>query len=210
MLAASGLGLLGFLVVHLLGNLTIYQGRDAMNAYADWLQGHPLLWLARAGLIGIFLLHTTLALRLAWSNHRARPRAYHHARQNQESTILSRYIALTGLMVLAFVVFHLLHFTLGGIQSELRHALDAEGRHDVYGMVVQGFRAPEIAVAYLVAMALLGLHLLHGLRSLLQTFGLFHETYIGPLRQAGWILVGGIVAGNASIPLSVWLGWITP
>ncbi len=208
-LAGSGLALIGFLLVHMLGNLTIFQGREVMNGYAHWLQGHPLLWLARGGLIGVFLIHTTLAIRLAWANHRARPIQYSHTRQNQETTILSRYIALTGLLVLAFVVYHLLHFTLGSVQPEHSRLVDANGLHDVYGMVVRSFEVPAVAVSYIVAMVVLGFHLFHGVRSLFQTFGLFHETYDGTIRTAGWVVVGLIVAGNASIPISVWLGLIT-
>lgn len=207
-LALTGVGLVGFLMVHMLGNLTIFQGPDVMNAYAAWLQGHPLLWIARVGLISIFLIHTTLAIRLALANHRARPIAYTHARQNQETTILSRYIVLTGLLVLAFVVYHILHFTLGSVQPEHARMIDEAGRHDVYGMVVRSFEVPAVAISYLVAMTILGFHLFHGLRSLCQTFGLFHESYIEGIRLAGVLVTVVIIAGNASIPLSVWLGWL--
>jgi len=209
-LAGSGLALVGFLLVHMLGNLTIFQGREAMNAYAYWLQGHPLLWLARVGLISVFLIHTTLALKLAWENHRSRPVAYHHARAHQESTMLSRYIALTGLLVLSFLVYHVLHFTIGAVLPEYARTIDSAGRHDVYSMVVRSFQVPAVATAYLVAMTILGLHLAHGLKSLAQTLGLHHESYIGPIRIGALVLCAVIVLGNASIPLSVWMGWVQP
>ncbi len=209
-LAASGMALLGFLLVHMLGNLWIFQGRETMNAYAAWIQSHPLLWLARISLLGIFVLHTGLALKLAWQNHRSRPVRYAHRRDHEEATVLSRYIALTGLLVLSFVIYHLLHFTFGSVQPEHARLVDAAGRHDVYGMVVKSFQVPVIALSYLLAMAVLGLHLAHGLRSLIQTFGLHHESYVGGLRGAAWVLVAAIVMGNATIPVSVWLGWIRP
>ena len=208
-LAASGVALIGFLVAHLIGNLTIFQGRETMNAYADWLQGHPLLWAARAGLLGIFLLHTVLAIRLAWDNHQSRPVAY-TTRTYQDAAVLSRYIVLTGLLVLAFLVYHILHFTVGVVQPEHATLLDAAGRHDVYGMVVQGFRVPAVAISYVVAMAILALHLLHGLSSLLQTFGLNHASYFPAMRIGATVTVLAIALANASIPVSAVMGWIEP
>ncbi len=208
-LAASGLALVGFLVAHLVGNLTIFQGRETMNAYADWLQGHPLIWAARAGLLGIFLVHTTLAIRLAWDNHKSRPIAYSH-RSYQDAHVLSRYIVLTGVLVLSFVVYHILHFTLGVVQPEHATLLDAAGRHDVYGMVVQGFRVPAVAISYVVAMGVLALHLLHGLASLLQTFGLNHASYFPAMRVGATVTVLMIALANASIPVSAAMGWIEP
>lgn len=208
-LAASGLALIGFLLAHLLGNLTVFQGRETMNAYAAWLQGHPLLWVARAGLLGIFVVHTTLAIRLAWDNHRSRPIAYAH-RHYQDAAVLSRYIVLTGLLVLAFVTYHLLHFTLGVVQPEHAQLVDSAGRHDVYGMVVQGFRVPVVAISYIIAMGVLALHLLHGLGSLLQTFGLNHASYFPAMRLGATVVVLIITLANASIPVSAAMGWIQP
>ena len=208
-LAVSGLALVGFLLVHMLGNLTIFQGADVMNGYAAWLKGHPLLWAARCSLIGLFLIHITLAIRLALSNRKSRPIGYQHARINQETTVISRYIVLTGLLVLSFLIYHVLHFTVGVIQPDHALFIDSQGRHDVYKMVVQSFQVPIVAISYLAAMAILGLHLIHGLQSLFQTFGLFHETYTGLIRACCIALASLIVIGNASIPLSVWLGLIS-
>lgn len=208
-LAVSGVALVGFLLGHLLGNLTIFQGPEAMNGYAAWLKGHPLVWIARAGLVALFSVHIVLALRLALANRRSRPVAYHHRRVDQETNVISRYIALTGLLVLSFLVYHLLHFTLGVVQSENAELIDVAGNHDVYGMVVRGFQVPAVAISYLVSMVILGFHLSHGIQSLFQTFGLFHESYYGLIRRTSMALVAVIVLGNASIPLSVWLGFIS-
>lgn len=208
--AVSGLALGGFLIVHMLGNLTIYQGPEVMNAYAAWLQGHPLLWLVRVLLLGAFVVHTSLALRLALINRLARPVSYTHRRENLESTFLSRYVVLTGLLVLSFVIFHLLHFTLGTIQPAFAKLVDVQGHRDVYAMVVRSFQVPAVSVAYLAAMAVLGLHLAHGLVSLFQTFGLYHETYVGLNKLICYAIAGLIVAANSSIPIAVWLGFITP
>ncbi len=207
--AASGLALVGFLIGHMLGNLTIFQGPESMNGYAAWLKGHPLLWVARGGLISLFTVHIVLALRLAIANRRSRPVGYHHRRINQETTMISRYIALTGLLILSFLIYHILHFTLGVVQSENALLVDEAGRHDVYAMVVRSFQVPAVAISYLVAMAILGLHLAHGVQSLFQTFGLYHDTYFRLVRWCSNALAGLIVVGNASIPISVWLGYIT-
>lgn len=207
--AISGLALVSFLLVHMLGNLTIFQGPEVMNGYAAWLKGHPLLWVARVSLISLFIGHIVLAIRLALRNRRSRPIAYHHTWIDQETNVVSRYIALTGVLILSFLIYHVLHFTVGVVQPEHSLFVDAHGRHDVYRMVVESFQVPSVAISYLVAMVILGLHLSHGLHSLFQTFGLFHETYIGLIRAIGFTVASVIVIGNISIPLSVWLGFIS-
>jgi len=200
--AVTGLLLLGFLLAHLLGNLTILQGPDAMNAYAAWLQGHPLIWIARAALLLIFVAHTLTAVGLALENRSARPIRYRrHAML--EAGLDSRSILLTGLVVLAFLVYHLLHFTFGVVDAEHTHLLDERGRRDVYHMVTHGFRDPWIAGSYLLAMMFLGVHLIHGAKSMFQTLGINHESYNGLIRIGATTVVAALILGNVSIPLLV-------
>lgn len=209
LMGLTGLLLFLFVVAHLTGNLLVFKGRDALNAYAQGLHDlGPLLWVMRAGLLGIFVLHIATAFRLNNRNHAARPVQY-HAKQPLASTFASRYMMRTGLIVLAFVVYHLLHFTIGVFGAE-HHvsalAADAEGRKDVFGMVVQGFSSPVLALAYVVFMALLGLHLVHGISSAFQSLGITRPRYRELVKKTGIALTLAIVLGNCLIPLSIMTG----
>lgn len=209
-MAITGVGLLAFTAVHLLGNLLVFQGREALNTYAAWLQGSPLLWPARLGLLATFALHVGLAIRLARENRAARPARYARSLATAGPRPASRYVLLTGLTVFAFVVFHLLHFTLGVVDSESHALVDAAGRHDVYGMVVHSFAQTPIVVTYVVAMLLLGAHLRHGALSALHTLGLSNPTWAPVARIGAQGLVAAIVLGNIAIPVLIWLGWSGP
>ena len=204
--AITGALLIVFLVVHMLGNMTILKGQDATNAYANWLQGHPFLWVARIGLIALFGVHIFTALRLAAENRRSRRVRYRRVEPVQLRPS-SRLIVLTGITVLAFLIYHLLHFTFGVVDPEHTHLIDEQGRHDVYAMIVHGFRNPWISLSYIVAMLLLGAHLVHGAKSLFQTLGLNHETYTGLIRGGSLLIVLALVLGNISLPVIVMLGW---
>lgn len=204
--AATGVFLLVFLLGHIYGNMKVFQGPEALNVYAAWLQGHPLLWVFRIGLVGGFGVHIYLTLSLARDNRRARPTAY--ARWRPQTSGTSRFMAISGLFILAFLIYHLLHFTLGVIQVDRAHLVDAERRLDVYAMVVQSFRNPWVALIYVVAMVLVGIHLVHGTVSAFQTFGVYHESYVGLVRVACLLLVAAIVLGSASIPILILLGRI--
>ena len=205
--AVTGLALIGFLIGHMLGNMTMFQGADNLNAYASWLQGHPLIWLARFGLLAVFGIHLVTAISLALENRRARPVGYGR-KELVAATLSSRYIVVSGLLLLTFVVFHLGHFTLGFFQPEHFHVTDAHGRHDVFRMVVSGFQNPFFSSIYIAAMLLLGFHLHHGVKSLAQTLGLNHDSYSTLLSLAGNGLVALIVLGNCSFPILVLLGVI--
>lgn len=205
--AVSGAALLTFLLGHMLGNMTVFQGPDVLNAYAAWLQGHPLLWVIRFGLISIFFVHVAVTVRLTTANRRARPIRYRQAAVRNTSTT-SRYMALTGSLVIAFVAFHLAHLTFGTVLPENHALADASQRPDVYTAVIRGFQNPWIAATYVLAIVLLGLHLLHGAASLFQTFGVNHESYTGLLRYGSYLLVAIIVTGYCSIPTLIYLGFL--
>jgi succinate dehydrogenase / fumarate reductase, cytochrome b subunit len=244
-MAVTGLLLIGFVVVHMSGNLLIYLGPDAMNSYAQALKARQaLLWTARLGLLAIFVLHVVLGLLLTFQNKAARPTAYVYEDTLQASWA-SRHMMLTGLALLAFVIYHLAHFTFGVVKpadvqvvnralvdvdknyldlTEVRRGggkdyvaepsadysrlnlKEVDARHDVYSMVVSGFRVWWVSVSYLVAMAFLGLHLWHGGSSFLQSLGLNGFGYARLVGAIGPTLAVVVVAGNCSIPLSVMLG----
>ena len=208
LMAVTGVLLLGFLIVHLVGNLYVLQGQEALNTYAAWLKENPLLWPARIGLILVCVLHVWLGISLARRNRAARTLGYRGG--PSESRLSSRSMALTGLVILAFVVYHLLHFTFGYVLPEAHARVDAKGRHDVYSMVVTGFRNPWIVASYVVAMALLGVHLAHASQSLLQTLGIRYEHGNRLLRNFTLTVVAVITVGNLALPLFVFLGLAGP
>lgn len=207
--ALTGAGLLGFVIAHMLGNLQVFLGQDAVNAYAAQLKSMPeLLWVMRLGLLGVAVVHVVTAVRLAAANKAARPVAYATPGGIQK-TATARSMVLTGLTILAFVVYHLAHFTWGWVLNDHYTLVDAEGRHDVYSMVVLGFRQPLVAGAYLVAMGLLAMHLLHGAASLFQTWGVSNQAWAPLLKGGAKALAWVILIGNASMPLAVLLGLVT-
>lgn len=208
LIGVTGLGLSLFVIVHMLGNLQIYVGPEALNDYARKLKQMPmLLWTARLALLSLFLTHVSLALWLRQRNRAARPAQYVNSATVQASTA-SRTMIWSGLVILSFLVYHLLHFTLGLTHPEHHHLTDAQGRHDVYAMVVLGFQQPVVAIAYVVAMLLLAVHLSHGISSAFQSLGLNSPRGTATLRRASLIVALVVAAGNISIPVAVLLGLI--
>ncbi len=209
-MALTGLGLMIFVIAHMSGNLLIYGGKDALNSYAHGLTEHPvLLWAARGGLLTIFLLHLLLAVRLTQEDQSARPVHYVHENTMQASWA-SRHMLFTGLVVLGFVIYHLLHFTFGLVDpSHFKEGIphDPKEYADVAGMVVAGFQQPIIAVSYLIAQLFLGLHLWHGGSSWLQHLGLNGHGYDRLVNNLGAVVAVVVVVGNCSIPLVILMGW---
>jgi succinate dehydrogenase / fumarate reductase cytochrome b subunit len=205
--AVTGLLLIGFLMVHASGNLLILKGPESLNAYADWLQGHPLLWVFRLLLLGLLIAHVLAIKSLARENRRARPVRYGRFRLLNGS-LFGRTMLLSGIAILAFVVFHLLHLTLRVVGPQVDAPLDAAGRVDVYQLVIAGFNQPLITAVYLLAIALLGMHLAHAVQSLVQTLGFNHESYQPHVRLLTLVVSLSIVAGFASVPILVQSGVI--
>ncbi len=226
LVALTGLALSGFVVAHMSGNLLIFKGRDALNTYAKFLKDQGMiLWAARLGLLAVFVLHLWLALRLTLRNRDARPVRYVHEDTVQASWA-SRHMALTGLVILAFLIFHLLHYTFGLVAATTpdgRNFLDlhesaraaaqgagpidpARGRHDVYAMTVYGFRNVWVSVAYIVAQVFLGLHLSHGIASTFQSTGWCAPRVWPVIRTVGVAIALIVMIGNIAMPLAVMTG----
>ncbi len=215
LVALTGLALVGFVIAHMLGNLQVFLGPDALNSYAAKLKSlGALLWVMRGGLLAVFVVHVGLALKLAAENKAARPAAY--ARPGRvQSTLGARSMVLTGLMVLLFVLYHLAHFTFGWTHPEHATATEAVqtltgpvNRHDVYYMVVMGFRQPLVSGLYIAAMALLALHMSHGVQSVFQSLGLNNRKYEDPIRKLAIGLAWVIFLGNSSMPVAVMAGLV--
>jgi len=207
-MALSGLVIVGFVLGHMLGNLQIFLGPDALNSYAANLHALPLLLWGTRIVVGLaVLLHIASGLRLVLMNQAARPEKY-AKKSYVRASFASRTMRLSALVLLAFIVYHLLHFTLGVTNPADKAHVDALGRPDVYKMVILGFSNPVIAITYVIAMLLLGLHLSHGASSMFQSLGLHHPKYNGFIDKIGPALAGIIVVGNCSMPLAVLFGCI--
>lgn len=207
-MAITGLGLFGFVIGHMAGNLQVFLGQDALNKYAQTLKNTPLLlWPTRIGLLLFFVFHIILAFRLSKKSSEARPVGY-VCKNTVQATSASKYMLLTGLTILVFVVYHLLHFTLGVTDPEHFALTDLQGRHDVYRMVILGFQNVLVSVFYIVSQLMLGWHLWHGSTSLFQSLGLNHPYYWPRITAVCKTLVIIVVVGNISIPVSILLGLI--
>lgn len=204
--ALTGIGLIGFVIAHMLGNLQIFAGADALNGYAAKLKDLGiLLWAARIGLLAAFVVHIAATIRLSLKNRQAQPERY-AKRKYAASSSASRTMVISGLVVLAFVIFHLLHFTFGVVQPSSYDLVDAEGRHDVYSMVVAGFQNWFIVAVYAIALTILTLHLSHAMFSVVRTLGGRVGNDSSNLKRAAQITAVLIVAGFLSVPLAVILG----
>jgi succinate dehydrogenase / fumarate reductase, cytochrome b subunit len=215
-IALTGLGLAVFSFFHMIGNLKLLQGQDAINAYAAFLKHELgiLLWGARAGLLTIFIAHLTLAIRLKLRSRAARPILYQYPGSVQ-ATFASRSMIWTGIVVGLFILFHLAHFTLGwvtqietasGQHVNYLNLYDKNGRQDVYSMVVAGFSNLPMAILYIVAQLALFIHLSHGIQSSFQTLGLKNRRFATTIKLLGLGVTTIIVAGNVAIVLAVQTG----
>ncbi len=213
-MALTGVALFLFVIGHLVGNLQVFGPPEAINTYAHFLQSKPgLVWGARLGLLATVGLHIAAALTLAAANKAARPVQYAKG-DGYAASVRSRYMVVTGLVILAFVIYHLLHFTarMPGINgygdfTQLKTELKGIGTvPDVYAMMILGFKVWWVSAFYLVAQGLLFLHLGHGLSSMFQSLGLRNHVWwprITTFAQVASIL---IFLGYASIPLAVLVG----
>lgn len=202
-MAVTGLILFGFVLAHLAGNLQIYMGDGgaAINAYGQFLREvlHGAgLWIARGVLLVAVALHVWSATSLTLQNRAARPVAYAKTTY-WESTYASRTMRVSGYLLAFYILFHLAHFTTGQA-----HPSFVEG--DVHHNVVEGFRSVPVSVFYVVANLLLGLHLSHGVWSMLQTLGLSHPRYKKLAKTAAIGFAALVTLGNVSFPLAVLAG----
>jgi len=209
--ALTGAALVLFLLGHMVGNLLMYAGREAINDYAEFLKhfGHGAgIWVARIGLLVAFFLHIFATVALVRQNRAARSTRYAHE-ETVQAPRSSRIMIWSGLTVLAFVVFHILHFTVR-VDPELAKMMDPDdpSRHDVYGMVVQGFKNPLVVLFYLVGITLLCSHLSHGIASAFQTLGLRSIKVRGAERIVGLAISVVLWLGFLSIPFSAITGLV--
>jgi succinate dehydrogenase / fumarate reductase cytochrome b subunit len=202
-MAITGFGLWVFVIAHMLGNLQIFLGPEKINAYAALLKATPaLLWSARIGLLFIAILHVVAATQLVLANRRARPVRYGF-KKVVASTFANRTMWISGLIIFAFTLFHLAHFTFGWVNPQFLRLEDAAGRHDVYRMMVAGFSNPAVSIFYIISMGLLLSHLSHGVSSLFQSLGLRSKKTFGFFDKLAKITALALFIGNSLIPLAI-------
>lgn len=205
-MALSGLVLFGFVVGHLLGNLLIFRGPEALNAYALKLSKlGPGLWVVRAVLLFALLVHVWTSERVTRENLQARPQPYGAYRPGS-TTIAARTMMLSGIALLVYLIYHLLHFAFRVTHPEISRLTDASGHHDVYRMVVLSFQRWPLVAVYLAGVGAVCLHLSHGIGSSVQTLGLNTPQTIGWTAWAGRLAALAIFIGYASIPIAVLCG----
>ncbi|HSH77516.1 MAG TPA: succinate dehydrogenase cytochrome b subunit [Herpetosiphonaceae bacterium] len=207
-MALTGFVLVGFVIAHMVGNLKAFQGPEKLNAYGVFLRdvggpifGHEqLLWIVRLVLLASVVLHIVAAVQLARGELAARPVRYAYHKKVQ-ATYASRTMRWGGMIILLFVIYHLLHFTVGSAHPSFRSG-------DIYHNLVSGFQVWYVSAFYIAAMIALGLHLYHGVWSMFHTLGLNNRTYNRLLRGTAAVVAGAVALGNISIPVAVLVGWI--
>jgi succinate dehydrogenase / fumarate reductase cytochrome b subunit len=210
-MAVSGAVLVLFVLAHMAGNLKIFSGPEEINAYSRFLRevGYPefsygqLLWLVRGVLLVSVFLHITAAYQLTMINRRARPIDY-TVRKNVETGWSALTMRWSGVLLLVFVIFHLLHFTLGAVGFQPGQFVHLA----VYQNVVAGFAVWPIAVFYIVAMAALCLHLNHGIWSAFQTLGWSNAQNQRSLKILSRVVAILVFLGFSSVPVAVLAGWV--
>jgi succinate dehydrogenase / fumarate reductase cytochrome b subunit len=230
LMAVTGLILIGFVIGHLVGNLQVFQNPDHLNGYAQFLhQLGPLLWVARIGLLVAAGIHIWAGIALSLENTRARGPEPYGVKHTIQATLASRTMRWTGIVVLAFLIYHLAHFTIGAAQAStfkenlkpymMQHEYRVAGFpvvsagtqvHDVHSMVILGFQHPIVSLFYIVAVGLLSFHLLHGVDSMFQTLGLRSTRWSGGLRTFALIFCFAYFLGNLAIPGAVLTGQLQP
>lgn len=211
LMAVTGVVFLLFVLLHMYGNLKAFAGHDAYNDYAEHLRtlGEPMLpysgflWVLRAVLIVAVVLHVWAALKLTLRARRAR-RVRYRVKKNSASTVSSRTMRWGGLTLLLFVIWHLINFTVGKVN------VTGGPTNDPYNLLVDSFRTWWLTVIYLLAMAALAMHLLHGVWSAAQTLGVMNNARARRNARVGGVLTAVVIAGGfAIVPIFIWAGVIT-
>ena len=204
-MAVTGLLMILFVVMHLLGNLSIFAGPDGINAYAEKLHAlGPVVWITRVVMVTAVVLHVILSIQITAENWAAKPQKY-AVSKSLKATFASKNMIWTGVVIGAFVVYHLLHFTLR-VTPGLELGEDTLNRFDVFTMVVSALKSPAMAAIYVVAMVGLFLHLTHGIQSTFQTLGLSNGKLLPAYGRFGKVLSALFLIGYGAIPVLIVVG----
>ncbi|MBC2604262.1 succinate dehydrogenase cytochrome b subunit [Puniceicoccus vermicola] len=211
-MAITGIILVGFVLGHMLGNLQVFGPPEAINEYAYFLHHilpWEILWVVRIVLLAAVVLHIVSAVMLVIENRRARPETYEKQKYMQAS-FAARTMKYSGLIVLAFIIFHLMHFTVQNIDPafhNLRYDLDGKDTQDAYAMIILGFSNVWVSGFYIIAMGLLCWHLSHGVSSMFQSLGFRNEIWRRRLNCIALAFGLLIFAGFSIIPITSMISW---
>jgi succinate dehydrogenase / fumarate reductase cytochrome b subunit len=203
-MAITGVILFGYVIGHLIGNLQIYSpDTQQINNYAHFLHSHAfMLWAVRALLFASVILHITASVQLWRLKQNARPQGY-VKKDDVPTSYAARTMIWSGPIIAAFVIFHVLHLTVGAV---LPLNTLPDGDMDVRTNVIMGFENPAVAIFYIIAMAMLCMHLYHGLWSMFQSLGVNHPRYTPIIKKFAAAFAWFVAIGNISIPVAVLAG----
>ncbi len=198
-MAVTGVLLVLFLISHMISNVLVFVNPQHLDDYGAWLRSFgPLLWVARLGLLAAVSIHIAAAWQLTRMARSARPTGYDR-HELQASSYAAHTMRWGGVLLLTFIVFHILHLTLGTLHPDFR-----EGA--VSANLKRGLAVPPVAIFYAVAMVFLGLHFGHGIWSVFQTLGLNHPAWNRSRKVIAVGLALLVAGGLLSIPLAALLG----
>lgn len=201
-MGVTGLIMVGFVIAHMLGNLQIFLGAEKLNAYGAMLHG-PLAELTlalRVVLLVSVVLHIVASIQLTRLDNAARPVGY-AKKEPQAATLASRTMRWGGVLLAVFIVLHLLHFTTGDIHPEFIQG-------DVYHNLVSAMQTPWVAIAYLVAMVALGLHLFHGAWASFRSLGAVEPSPTPRARPVAVVVAWIVWLGFSIVPVAILFGWV--
>jgi succinate dehydrogenase / fumarate reductase cytochrome b subunit len=207
-MAVTGIVLVAFVCVHLLGNSSVFVGADAINAYAQKLHSlGPFVWVFRLVMLAAFAIHIIFGIQLTLENKAATPEKNVQVKR-LKTGFGAETMVISGLVLLAFVIYHLLHFTVRVTNPEIYVPLGGHGMVDVYVMVVKGFHSALAVIIYLIGMGFLFLHVGHGFQSLFQTLGLSNDKSLPVMGMLSKLVGFVLLIGYISIPLLIVAGLI--
>ena len=214
-MAVTGAAMFLFVIGHMIGNLQFFLGAEAINRYGHFLQSNlEIIWPARIGLLLMVGLHVWSAASLSRENKAARPVQYANWKPNTAS-YASRTMLMSGLIIAAFIIYHLLHYTVMVEAVNLKHVdfhtlnevtEDGTHRHDIFTMMATGFSNPFVSGFYIIAIGLLCLHLSHGVSAMFQSLGLKNHVHTERINCVAALVASALFLGYASIPAAVYLG----
>lgn len=202
LVGATGLGLSLFVLTHMLGNLLVFVGPEAYNMYSHKLVTNPLIYVAEAGLVIMFIIHLGFALKLSLANKLARPENYAVSASGDKGTHwVQKTMWHQGVIILVFVVLHLITFKFG---SYYETTIDGQRVRDLFRLMEEVFMQPLYVCGYIFALFVLGFHLSHGVSSAIRTLGFNHPSYDSGIRKIGFLYAVLVAGGFISQPLYIY------